>query len=166
LLTYVLIGYRRKLGAVTNRAQDAILPYLPSTVQPGVSLAHLLRQSASRFDLHQLPLTNAGTPLAGLLPLLPVLHQLRPEGEDAALSRLGGMDRAAVGPQESALRVPGSAQAPKVGSPINELALKIHRRHPQEQRCSDDIVFCQIDEPLLLAAGDAACLAFEAHVEL
>ncbi len=139
---------------------------LVSWIQPRVSLSHFPRQSASRFYLHQLPFPDSRTPLRCLVPLLLAFHQFRPERKDPALSRLSRMNRTAIGPQEAALRVSGRPQPPKIGGPINELPLKIRGRHAQKRRRSNDIVLGQVNKPLLLAAGDAARLALEAHVRI
>jgi hypothetical protein len=139
---------------------------IPSPIQPGVSLTHFLRHLPSRFNLHQLPLPDARTPRASLLPLFPALHQLRPEWKDPALSRLSRMNRAAIRPQEAALRISRRPQPPKIGGPIHELPFELRRRHTQKRRRPNDIVLSQVNEALLLAAGDAARLALEAHARI
>ena len=146
---------------------QAFLPvFLPSRIQPRISLSHFLRQPPSRFDLHQLPLPDARTPRPSLLPLFPTLHQLRPERKDPALSRLSRMNRAPIRAQEATLRISRSSQPPKIGRPIHELPLEIRRRHSQKRRRPNDIVLSQVDEALLLAAGDAAGLARKAHARI
>ena len=143
---------------------QAFLPvFFPSRIQPWISLSHFLRQPPSRFDLHELPLPDTRTPFPNLLPLFPTLHQLRPERKDPALSRLSGMNRAAIRPQEAALRISWRPQPPKIGRPIHELPLELRRRHAQKRRRPNDVVLSQVNEALLLAAGDAARLALETH---
>ena len=137
-----------------------------SGIQPRVSLTHFLGQRTSSLNLHQLSLPDPRTPLPRLLPFFAVLHQLRPERKDPALSRLSRMNRAAIGPQEAALCISWSPQPPKIGRSINELSLEIRRGHSQKRRRSNDVVLSQVNEALLLAAGDASRLALEAHARI
>src|SRR4051812_11053988 len=97
-----------------------------------MGLAHLACQLARRLDLDQLALADSRTPVAGLEPFLLVIDQLRPEGEQAALRRLGRMDRAAILAQKSAIGFPWDAQSAEVGSAIDEFAFEGRAREPQE----------------------------------
>ena len=48
---------------------------------------------------------------------------------------------------------------------VNELPLKLNARHTNKFRRGGEIVFAQVDEPLLVATIDAAALAGELQIQ-
>src|ERR1019366_2149939 len=129
-----------------------------------IGRAHLLRQRPRRFNLHQFALADTRTPGRGLAPLAAAFRQLRPEGEDAALRGLCGMNRAPIRAQKPALPPPRYAQAAQILRPVNVARFECRGRHPQEFSGARDIVPGPINESLVLATGRATWLAFEAHL--
>ena len=62
----------------------------------GIPGAHFSSVTAGSGDLNQRTLADPRAIARRLQPFLPALEQFRPVGEDAALRRLGGMDRAST----------------------------------------------------------------------
>ena len=80
------------------------------------------------------------------------------------MKRFRRMHRTPAVLQKLTLRMSRDAQPPQVPRPVNVTPLKRGRGHLQEPSQSRNILLCQIDEALLLAAFRTAGLAFEARL--
>src|SRR5207249_605217 len=97
-------------------------------------LPHLAGQLAGGFDLDQLALPDSRAPVSGLEPFFLVIDQFRPEREQAALGRLGGMDRTAVLAEKSALGFTRNGKSAQVGGAVDVFALEFGGREAKKQR--------------------------------
>jgi len=104
-------------------------------------LAHFIRFFPGFLDLNQRTFSDAGAPLGSLAPLLFVVHQLGPEGEQTALGWFGGVNRAAVSTQETALGVSWHTQTAEIGRAVNESTFELPLRKAEETGGADDVVF-------------------------
>src|SRR5215472_2036043 len=128
-----------------------------------IVLAHFACVAPGVRNLDQRSFADSGAISRRFVPFAPTLDEFRPEGEDAALRRLGGMNRAAVRFQEMAMRVAGHAQAEQTAGAVNISSFEGLRRHPKEGRRPEQILLRQIDKTPLPAAFRATALALEAQ---
>ena len=103
-------------------------------------LPHFVRLLAGISDLNQRTLSDARTPFGGFAPFLLVVHQLGPEGKQAALSRLRGVDRAAIMPQETTLGVAWNPQSAEIGRTVNKSTFELPLRKAEKSGGADDVV--------------------------
>ncbi len=134
-----------------------------AAVESGVGDAHFGGCFEGCSNLDQRPLADAGAEARGLAPCAAGGDEFGPEGEEAALGRLGGMDGAAVFEKEGALAVAGFAESEQMAGAVDVAAFELRGVQSQEARGAAQIVFRQIDEALLVAAAGAAGLAGEAE---
>lgn len=117
-------------------------------------------------EIHQRSLVHPRTVGCGLAAFGGAGQQLRPIGERAALQRLDGVHRTSAGQQERTLLVALLAEAQQRRDPAQVAALELGARDVQVLGQPRNVVAGEIDEALLIAAGDASRLALEAHTRV
>ncbi len=147
-------GRRRRVRILAQTNLRLVLRF----VHPGISRPHFIGNLEGCSNLNQRSGSNPRTVHGGGFPGGNILHQLRPEGEKAALCRLGGMDPATGLVQKVTLRVPRLPQPDDIARPVNVLRFESGRRHAQKSGCFRDVGFAQVHVAVLPAARRTTCL--------
>src|SRR5208283_4323723 len=96
---------------------------------------------ARGLNRHEFSLSNSRAPPGGLVPLLPALHQLRPEWKNAALRGLDRVDGATVLTKKNTLSVLRGAQTAGIFCPVNKPVLEFLPGGGEKLRRAPDVVF-------------------------
>ena len=131
----------------------------------GVGRPHFVGNFERRSNLDQRPLADSRAPAGGFAPGRAVRDKFRPEGKEAALDGLDGVDRAVGVLEEGALAVLAArfAQAALVAGTVNVAALEFLLVHSKISGNPGQVGLGQIDEAGNLAAFTASGLAGKAE---
>lgn len=115
-----------------------------------------MRDLDCRSNLNQRPRSDARAQSRSRPPHAAVLHQFGPKGKQAALSRLGGVNRTTAGLKERTLRSFRLSQSHTVASPVHVAGLELPGTDFEMRRGALQVLLGEVDIPGTVAAVCAA----------